>query len=137
MAMRTTIIRTERIAASYDVVNGWTVLEVDGEVDIRTQGSIREAVHQLLSEGHRHFALDLCFVPFLDSVGLSAVIGITKEIRGYGGSLRIASPSVRIRHVFEYGGLGDAYEFYGSPEEATYDAPVSHGLAQWPHPHDA
>ncbi|MEW2275363.1 MULTISPECIES: hypothetical protein [Streptomyces] len=31
--------------------------------------------------------------------------------------------------VFQYGGLGDAYEFYGSPQEATRQAPP---LAQGP-----
>ncbi|WP_406379483.1 STAS domain-containing protein [Streptomyces sp. NBC_01618] len=134
--MRTTIIRTEHVAVSYDTVNGWTVLEVDGEVDVRTHCGIREAVIALLSEGHRHFVLDLCFVPFIDSMCLGAVVAITKRIREHEGSLRIACSSARMIKVFELGGLGKAYEFYNSPQEATYQAPPLDGLAHWPGPHD-
>ena len=31
--VRTNIIRKERMTVSYDVVNGWTVVEIDGDVD--------------------------------------------------------------------------------------------------------
>ncbi|PBC63903.1 hypothetical protein BKI49_12035 [Streptomyces sp. Tue6028] len=131
--MRTSIIRSERMAISYDVVNGWTVLEVDGEIDVHTSPGIRQAVVELLGEGHRHFVLDLCFVPFLDSVGLGTVVASTKRIREREGSLRIACPSGRLLKVFEISGLHDAYDFYVSPEEATVEAPSADGLAHWPH----
>jgi anti-sigma B factor antagonist len=134
--MRTTIVRTEDIAVSCDQVNGWTVVEVDGEVDVRTHSRIREAVTTLLGAGHRHFVLDLCFVPFLDSMGLGTVVAITRLIREHEGSLRITCPSARMLKVFQYGGLGDAYEFYDSPQEATCQAPTGDGLAHWPDPHD-
>ncbi|GGN64530.1 anti-sigma factor antagonist [Streptomyces albiflavescens] len=133
MAMRTNIIRSERMVISYDVVNGWTVLEVDGEIDVHTSPRITEAVIKLLDEGHRHLVLDLCFVPFLDSVGLGAVVASTKRIREREGSLRITSSSARLLKVFEISGLHDAYEFYDSPEEATLQAPSGSGLAHWPH----
>lgn len=130
--MRTTIIRDEPFAVSYDVINGWTVLEVDGEVDIRTHAGVRGAVGRLLDEGHRHFVLDLCSVPFLDSTGLGAVVAITKRIRALEGSLRITCPSRQILRTFSYGCLGHAYEFYDSPQEATRQAPSFDGLAHWP-----
>ncbi|MBW8703466.1 Anti-sigma-B factor antagonist [Streptomyces sp. MBT84] len=130
--MRTNIIRSERMVVSFDVVNGWTVLEVDGEIDVHTSPRIREAVIKLLDEGHRHLVLDLCFVPFLDSVGLGAVVASTKRVREHGGSLRITCPSGRSRKVFEISGLHDAYEFYDSPEDATLYAPSVDGLVHWP-----
>ncbi|MEU7057256.1 STAS domain-containing protein [Streptomyces sp. NPDC046197] len=124
------------MAVSYYVVNGWTVLEVDGEVDIHTSPRIREAVIALLGEGHRHYVLDLCFVPFLDSMGLGTVVAITKRIRDHEGSLRIACPSPRLLKVFRICGLHEAYEIFESPEEATQSAPVLDSLARWPRPHD-
>lgn len=134
--MRTTIVRTEHITVSCDQVNGWTVVEVDGDVDIHTHSRIREAVTTLLGDGHRHFVLDLCFVPFLDSTGLGTVVAITKGIREHEGSLRIACSSARMLGVFQRGGLGEAYEFYDSPQEATSQAPAGDGLAHWPGPCD-
>lgn len=133
-AMRWSIVRTEEIAVACDVVNGWTVVEVDGEVDIHTHALIRQAVIQLLGEGHRHFVLDLCFVPFLDSMFLGTVVTLAKRIREREGSLRITCPSARMRTVFAHGGLADAYEFYDSPQEATCQSPALDGLAHWPGP---
>ncbi len=89
---------------------------------------------KLLGEGHRAFVLDLCAVPFLDSIGLGTIVAITKLIRDREGSLRITCPSLRMLKVFQYGGLSDAYAFYDSPQEATLQAPSPDGLASWPGP---
>ncbi|MFD4232081.1 STAS domain-containing protein [Streptomyces sp. NPDC058545] len=131
--MRTNIVRDERMTVSYDVVNGWTVVEVDGELDLHTSPMVREAVIRLLGEGHRHFVLDLCFVPFMDSLGLGMVVAITKRIREHGGSLRITCTPGRIVRVFEISGLQASYEIYHSPEDATQGTPSPDGLADWPH----
>jgi anti-sigma B factor antagonist len=126
------MIHNDRMAITYDVINGWTVIGVDGEVDAHTAPLICEAVIKLLDDGHRHFVLDLCLVPFLDSMGLRTVVAVTKRIRDREGSLRIACTSSRILKVFELTGLGDAFEFYDSPEEATRRGPLFGGLVSWP-----
>lgn len=77
---------------------------------------------KLVNEGHRHFVLDLSFVPFLDSMGLGVVVAVTKRIREHDGSLRIASASGRIAKVFDISGLREAYEIHSTPEEATRHA---------------
>jgi anti-sigma B factor antagonist len=132
--MRTNIIRRESMMVSYDVVNGWSVVEVDGEVDTHTAPMIREGVIKLLDEGHRHFVLDLSFVPFMDSMGLGVIVAITKRIREHEGSLRIASVSGRILRLFDLSGMRESYEFYPSTAEATQSAPSPGSLKHWPHP---
>ncbi|MFD5492412.1 STAS domain-containing protein [Streptomyces sp. NPDC001812] len=132
--MRTNIIRHENMMASYDVVNGWTVVEADGEVDAHTAPMIREGVLRLLDEGHRHFVLELGFVTFMDSMGLGVIVAITKRIREHEGSLRIASVSGRILRIFDLSGMRESYEIYPSAAEATQSAPSPGSLAHWPHP---
>ncbi|WP_239069611.1 STAS domain-containing protein [Streptomyces sp. SID13666] len=122
------------MTVSYDVVNGWTVVEIDGEVDAHTSPLVREAVIKLVDGGHRHFVLDLSFVSFMDSMGLGMVVAVTKRIREHEGSLRIASASGRIVRVFDISGLRNAYEIHPSPEEATRSAPSLGSLAHWPRP---
>src|SRR5512147_1278973 len=117
MAMRTNIIRHENMMVSYDVVNGWTVVEADGEVDAHTAPMIREAVLKLLDEGHRHFVLDLGFVTFMDSMGLGATVAISKRVREREGSLRIASASSRILRIFDLTGMRESYAIYPSAAE--------------------
>ncbi|WP_229840230.1 STAS domain-containing protein [Streptomyces brasiliensis] len=121
--MRTNMIRDEHMTVSYDMVNGWTVVEIDGDVDAHTSPVIREAVLKLIDEGHRHFVLDLSFVSFMDSMGLGVVVVVTKRIRKHQGSLRIAVASSRILRVFDLSGLREGYEIYPSPEDATRHAP--------------
>lgn len=132
--MRTNIIRHETMMVSYDVVDGWTVVEADGDVDAHTAPMIREGVIKLLEEGHRHFVLDLGFVTFMDSMGLGVIVAITKRIREHEGSLRIASVSGRILRIFDVSGMRESYEFYPSTAEATGSAPSPGGLAHWPRP---
>ncbi|MFE1754144.1 STAS domain-containing protein [Streptomyces anandii] len=132
--MRTNIIRHESMMVSYDVVNGWTVVEVDGEVDAHTAPMIREAVIKLVDEGHQHFVLDLGFVTFMDSMGLGVIVAFTKRIREHEGSLRIASVSGRLLKIFDLSGLRASYEIFPSPEEGTQSAPSPGSLAHWPHP---
>lgn len=59
--------RDATIAVSYDTLNGWTVLDIDREVAVRSHCRPRETVTALLGKGRRHFVLGPCFVPFLDS----------------------------------------------------------------------
>lgn len=138
--MRTNIIRHENMMVSYDVVNGWTVVEIDGEVDAQTASMLREAVITLLDEepgaggAHRDLVLDMGFVTFLDSMGLGVIVAITKRIREQGGSLRIASVPGRILRIFDLSGMGESYEFHPSAEQATSSAPAADSLAHWPHP---
>jgi anti-sigma B factor antagonist len=131
--MRTNIIRRESMMVSYDVVNGWSVVEVDGEVDTHTAPMIREGVIKLLDEGHRHFVLDLSFVPFMDSMGLGVIVAITKRIREHEGSLRIASVSGRVLRLFDLSGMRESYEIYPSTREATQSTPSPDSLKHWPH----
>ncbi|MET8947866.1 STAS domain-containing protein [Streptomyces sp. NPDC004542] len=121
--MRTNIIRHENVMVSYDVVNGWSVVEADGELDAHTTPMIREGVIELIDEGHRHFVLDLGFVTFMDSVGLGVIVAITQRIREHEGSLRIASVSGRLMRIFDLSGTRESYEIYPSAAEATQSAP--------------
>ncbi|MER6573436.1 STAS domain-containing protein [Streptomyces sp. NPDC001093] len=132
--MRTNIVRHESMMASYDVVNSWTVVEVDGDMDAHTSPMIREAVIKLLDDGHRHFVLDLGFVPFMDSMGLGVIVAVTKRIREHEGSLRIAAVPSRILRIFDLSGMRESYEIFHSSEEATRSAPSLGSLAHWPHP---
>ncbi|MER6334919.1 STAS domain-containing protein [Streptomyces sp. NPDC014983] len=130
--MRTNIIRHESMMVSYDSVGGWTLVEVDGEMDAHTAPMVREAVIKLVDEGHRHFVLDLGFVTFMDSMGLGVIVAITKRVRDHEGSLRIASVSGRMQRIFDLTGMGQSYEIYPSAAEAAQSAPSPGSLAHWP-----
>ncbi|KOU11777.1 anti-sigma factor antagonist [Streptomyces sp. NRRL F-4711] len=111
------------------VTNGWTVVRADDEIDIAFAPLVRAEVGRRLAEGHRHFVLDLCGTPFLDSMGLGMIVAVTKRIRSHHGSLRIACSDRRLLHVFALGGLGTVYSFHDSVEQAVPRPPTGR---DWP-----
>ncbi|MFV5997729.1 STAS domain-containing protein [Streptomyces sp. NPDC056231] len=132
--MRTSIVHDERLDLVYYPANGWTVVEVNGEVDVHTAPKIRAAVITLLDGGHRQFALDLCPAPFLDSMGLGMIVAITKRIRDHEGSLHLTCTNDRILKVFKICDLRKVYAFHDTVDQATRHAPRRGALAHWPRP---
>jgi anti-sigma B factor antagonist len=114
------------------VANGWTVVRADDEIDIAFAPLVRAEVARRLADGHRHFVLDLCDTPFIDSMGLGMIVAVTKHIRNHAGSLRIACSDQRLLHVFALGGLGAVFSFHDTVEEAVAQPPGTEGLAGWP-----
>ena len=51
------------------------VLAVAGEIDVFTAPLFKQAVVNLVSEGHRHLFLDMREVTFMDSSGFGALLG--------------------------------------------------------------
>ncbi|MGW4548666.1 STAS domain-containing protein [Streptomyces violaceorubidus] len=114
------------------VANGWTVVRAEDEIDIAFAPLVRDEVVRRLADGHRHFVLDLCSTPFIDSMGLGMIVAVTKRIRDHAGSLRIACSDRRLLHVFTLGGLGAVYSFHDSVDQAVARPPGAEGLAGWP-----
>lgn len=114
------------------MANGWTVVKADDELDIAFAPLVRDEVGRRLAEGHRHFVLDLCDTPFIDSMGLGMIVAVTKRIRSHHGSLLIACSDRRLLQVFALGGLRAVYSFHDSVEQAVARPPGGEGLADWP-----
>ncbi|MFE4254620.1 STAS domain-containing protein [Streptomyces sp. NPDC056910] len=114
------------------LTNGWTVVAAKEEIDIVFAPLVQAAVIRSLAEGHRHFVLDLCSTPFLDSMGLGMIVAVTKRIKTHHGSLRIACSNKWLLRVFFLGGLRHIYSFHDSVEQAVAQPPSAEGLAGWP-----
>lgn len=89
--------------------DSWPVLWVAGEVDIETSPALEEQLQAVLDEGHASVLVDLGQVTFLDSTGLSALIGGLRRCQAVGGELRLASPRPNVRKVLEITGLVDTF----------------------------
>jgi anti-sigma B factor antagonist len=89
-------------------INGWTVVNLFGELDVATSPDLRELLIRLVGEGSTRLVLDLEGVDFLDSTGLGTIIGALKRTRTHGGDLRLVSTQTRIARLFEITGLDKA-----------------------------
>ena len=70
----------------------WTVVTVEGELDLYTAPQLRERVLELSEEGRARVAIDLERVGFIDSSGLGVIVACLKRLRESGGDLAVVAP---------------------------------------------
>ena len=72
------------------------VIEPKGRLTVETESQFTESVRTLVSAGPQRFALDLADVPYVDSVGLGAIVQAYTSARRRGGDLKLLRAGPRI-----------------------------------------
>ena len=67
----------------------WTVVRVEGELDLHTSPQLRDSVLQLIGTGVDRIAIDLSGVTFMDSSSLSVLVTFLKRLREHDGQLAL------------------------------------------------
>jgi anti-sigma B factor antagonist len=83
---------------------GCEIVTVSGEIDIATATRLREGLVELAATGCPLVA-DLNQVRFIDSAGLSALVGTAKHAAAHGGSLHVVCARPKVRQLFRLTGL--------------------------------
>lgn len=71
----------------------WTVLSVQGELDLVSSPVVRRCVHEAVAEGRRDVVLDLSQVLFCDSSGVGVLIASRRLLHSCRGRLRLILPA--------------------------------------------
>ena len=99
--------------------DGWSVLEVEGEIDLATAPRLRERLLTLVNAGTSKVIVDLRAVAFIDSTGLGVLIGALKRLRINEGDLRLVCPERGIRKVFDITGLDQVFALHDTVDAAV------------------
>jgi anti-sigma B factor antagonist len=102
----------------------YPVLIVAGEIDVFTAPLFKQAVVNLVAEGHRHLFLDIREVSFMDSSGFGALLGATKRLRPEGGSLNLIGCNKTIQRMLHLTRLDTILGVFETEEEAMSAAPA-------------
>ena len=94
------------------------VLVVSGEIDVFTAPLFKQAVVNLVAEGHRHLFLDMREVLFMDSSGFGALLGATKRLRPEGGSLNLIGCNRTMQRMLHLTRLDTILGMFETEEEA-------------------
>ena len=82
------------------------VVGVIGELDCATGPTLEDRLEDLIeNQGNRTVIIDLENMTFVDSSGLSVLVGAYRRLRDHGGDLSVRGPSASTRKVFEITGL--------------------------------
>ena len=91
-------------------VDGMATVRVDGDLDCYTAPQLRSALLALVEDGTREVTLDVGGTQFMDSTGLSVLVGGLKRLRESGGNLVLKAPSPATLRLFEVTGLSTVFD---------------------------
>lgn len=95
---------------SVTTVDGAAIVRVVGDLDCYTAPQLRSALVALVSGGARQVVLDVGGTQFIDSTGLSVLVGGLKRLREHGGTMIVKSPTDSTRRLFEITGLTSVFD---------------------------
>lgn len=99
--------------------DGWSVLQIGGEIDVATAPRLRERLLGMVNEQRHRIVVDLEGVDFIDSTGLGVLIGARKRVGLQDGDLRLVCTDARIVKVFEITGLDRVFDIRPSVTDAV------------------
>lgn len=96
-----------------------TICYIDGEIDIVRSPEMKKIFDKLTGKKTPKIVIELSRVTYVDSSGLATLVGILKNMRSYGGKMRLAAMSPKIKSLFEITKLDKLFEIMASEEEAV------------------
>ena len=96
----------------------FTVITVNGEIDVYTAPKLRERLISLVEEGSYQLIADMEGVEFLDSTGLGVLVGGLKRVRAHDGWIDLVCTQSRILRIFKITGLNKVFSIHNSVVEA-------------------
>ena len=97
----------------------YRVLRPQGDLDVYTVGSLRDALGKLIEDKGSRVVVDLDGVPFMDSSGLGALMGGVRRLRESGGDLAISCTREQHLKLFTITGFGEGGSIAPTVEEAA------------------
>lgn len=107
------------MAVRVETKNNLTVCYVDGEININSSPDIKKAFDKLISKKTPKIVINLSQVTYVDSSGLATLVEILKNMRSYGGRLRLTNLCPKIRSLFEITKLEKLFEILAEESEAV------------------
>jgi anti-anti-sigma factor len=98
---------------------GQVVVEIGGELDLRTAGGLRTVLTELAADGHGHVVVDLAGVTFCDAAGLGALVAGNNRLAERGGMLRLVGVRPAQRRILHVTRLDELFPVYETIDEAA------------------
>jgi anti-sigma B factor antagonist len=112
-------VAQQRVEIEISDEGDYRVLRPQGDLDVYTVGSLRDALGQMISDKTPKIVVDLDGVPFMDSSGLGALMGGVRRMREIGGDLAVACTREQHLKLFTITGFGEGVSIAPTVEEAA------------------
>jgi anti-sigma B factor antagonist len=106
------------MSVKIETKNGLSVCYVEGEIDINTSPNVKKSFDKLIGAKTPKIIVNLSRVTYVDSSGLATLVEILKNMRSYGGKLKLSNMSSKVKSLFEITKLEKLFDIAVSEEEA-------------------
>ena len=107
------------MAASYELVNGVGVVNLQGTLMVTEAEAFRQSFTQWFAQATcRHVVVDMAKLDQLDSAGLGALVAAAQQVRDRGGDFKFAALQKRPRLVFEITRSYKLFDIFDTLDEA-------------------
>ena len=79
--------------------SGYAVVELDGDLDLATASRLRRALLDVVGDGDSPIAVDIRAMTFMDSSGLSVLLGAHRRAKEAERELVLVAPSHQVREI--------------------------------------
>jgi anti-sigma B factor antagonist len=104
-------------SVSARAVGSWTVLDVQGDLDLYTAPRLREELLNVLSHSSPRVAVNLLTVSFMDSTGLGVLVAALKRAREANDEFALVSAGGSPGKVIALTGLDRVFDLYKAVED--------------------
>ncbi|MEM7538763.1 MAG: STAS domain-containing protein [Chloroflexota bacterium] len=88
-------------------------------IDSFTATKFDKAISELMDSGWRKLVINLSETPFIDSAGISVLVGVMRRARQLGAKIRMIWPQAKtVKRVMQMMKLDMVFEMYDSSEAA-------------------
>ncbi len=94
-------------------------IDIEGKLDTQTATPALEELLQLLETNPGKALINLAPLEFVSSAGLRVLLRVAKEVRGYGGELKVSGAQGMVKEVLEISGFDSLLDLYDDEEQAV------------------
>ncbi|MFH1553049.1 MAG: STAS domain-containing protein [Candidatus Omnitrophota bacterium] len=97
---------------------GVTVFRMIGDINIETSPDVKKSLDQAISDKKERIVINLKDVNYVDSSGLATLVEILKNLRAYGGKLKLSNLSSKVKGLFEITKLDNLFDIAAEEGDA-------------------
>lgn len=104
-----------------DEKNGVAIFRMSGDIDINTSPDVKKSFDDAVNEKKEKVLINLSDVGYVDSSGLATLVEVLKNLRSYGGKLKLSNLSEKVKGLFEITKLDKLFDIEAD-EDAAIDS---------------
>jgi anti-sigma B factor antagonist len=98
---------------------GISIFRIEGDIDINSSPEVKRSFDTAIKGKKEKIVVNLESVNYVDSSGLATLVEILKNMRTYGGKLKLANLSPKVKGLFEITKLDKLFDIVSGEKEAV------------------